>query len=232
MPWRREWLPTPVLLPGASHGQRSLAGNSLWGHRDSDMTEQLILSLPLSIVSVYSASFNWALNPRDITSRLGVPCLENISLSLSIFICNVFFWKSLTIQVKMQRGYLNSLFSLTPTNLRAVGSPVLRADLEWVSIMNWASPGPGPTRPTWAGTPRGGSREDSLLFHCDATSQPTIPSWDADFFVLWWLANIVFHEADAFLKLWIPPTLPGMTIQTLHYGPYLYVLWQYWWFLF
>ena len=38
-PWRREWLPTPVFLPGESHGQRSLAGYSPWSHKESDMTE-------------------------------------------------------------------------------------------------------------------------------------------------------------------------------------------------
>ena len=38
MPWRREWKPTPVSLPEESHGQRSLAGHSQWGHKDSDMT--------------------------------------------------------------------------------------------------------------------------------------------------------------------------------------------------
>ena len=31
--WRRKWQPTPVFLPGESHGQRSLAGYSLWGHK-------------------------------------------------------------------------------------------------------------------------------------------------------------------------------------------------------
>ena len=31
-PWRRQWHPTPVLLPGESHGQRSLVGCSPWGH--------------------------------------------------------------------------------------------------------------------------------------------------------------------------------------------------------
>ena len=31
--WRRKWQPTPVLLPGKSHGQRSLVGYSLWGHK-------------------------------------------------------------------------------------------------------------------------------------------------------------------------------------------------------
>jgi len=32
IPWRREWLPTQVFLPGEFHGQRSLAGYSPWGH--------------------------------------------------------------------------------------------------------------------------------------------------------------------------------------------------------
>ena len=40
-PWRREWLPTPVFLPGEFHRQRSLEGYSPWGHKVSDITEQL-----------------------------------------------------------------------------------------------------------------------------------------------------------------------------------------------
>ena len=38
-PRRREWLPTSVFLPGEFHKQRSLAGYSPWGHRESDTTE-------------------------------------------------------------------------------------------------------------------------------------------------------------------------------------------------
>ena len=33
-PWRRKWQPTPVFLPGKSHGQRSLVGYSLWRHKE------------------------------------------------------------------------------------------------------------------------------------------------------------------------------------------------------
>ena len=33
IPWRRKWQPTPVSLPGKSHGQRSLAGYSPWGRK-------------------------------------------------------------------------------------------------------------------------------------------------------------------------------------------------------
>ena len=39
IPWRRKWQPTPVFLPGESHGQKSLADYSPWGHKESDMTE-------------------------------------------------------------------------------------------------------------------------------------------------------------------------------------------------
>ena len=42
IPWRRRWQPTPVLLPGKSHGQRSLVGYSPWGcGKESGMTEWL-----------------------------------------------------------------------------------------------------------------------------------------------------------------------------------------------
>jgi len=40
-PWRREWLPTPVFLPGEFHGQRSLAGCGPWDHKELESTEQL-----------------------------------------------------------------------------------------------------------------------------------------------------------------------------------------------
>ena len=39
IPWRREWLPAPGFLPGEFQGQRSLAGYSLWGHKELDTTE-------------------------------------------------------------------------------------------------------------------------------------------------------------------------------------------------
>ena len=38
-PWRRKWQPTPVLSPGESHGQRSLADYSPMGHKGLDTTE-------------------------------------------------------------------------------------------------------------------------------------------------------------------------------------------------
>ena len=45
IPWRREWLPTSVFLPGEVHEQRNLVGYNPWGHKELNTTEQLSLSL-------------------------------------------------------------------------------------------------------------------------------------------------------------------------------------------
>ena len=47
---RSRWHPTPVLLPGKSHGQRSLVGCSPWGCQESDTTERLHFDFSLSCV--------------------------------------------------------------------------------------------------------------------------------------------------------------------------------------
>ena len=52
-PWRREWQPTPVFLPGESHGQRSMAGYSPWGHRESDTAEHL------NMLTIFSVSYTF-----------------------------------------------------------------------------------------------------------------------------------------------------------------------------
>ena len=39
IPWRREWLPTPVFLPGKFNGERSLASHSPWDHKELDMND-------------------------------------------------------------------------------------------------------------------------------------------------------------------------------------------------
>ena len=39
IPWRRKWQPTPVFVPGESHGQRSLVSSSPWGCKELDTTE-------------------------------------------------------------------------------------------------------------------------------------------------------------------------------------------------
>ena len=48
--WRRQWHPTPVLLPGKSHGRRSLVGCSPWGREKSDRTQRLPFHFSLSCI--------------------------------------------------------------------------------------------------------------------------------------------------------------------------------------
>jgi len=65
---RKQWHPTPVLLPGKSHGWRSLVGCSPWGHYESDMTEQLHFHFSLSCIGEGKGNpLQWSCleNPRD-----------------------------------------------------------------------------------------------------------------------------------------------------------------------
>ena len=48
--WRRQWQPTPVLLPGKSHGWRSLVGCSPWGREELNTTEWLHFHFSLSCI--------------------------------------------------------------------------------------------------------------------------------------------------------------------------------------
>ena len=65
---RRRWHPTPVLLPGKSHGQRSLVGCSPWGHEESDTTERPHFHFSLSCIEEgngNSLQCSCLENPRD-----------------------------------------------------------------------------------------------------------------------------------------------------------------------
>ena len=65
---RRRWHPTPVLLPGKSHGRRSLVGCHPWGHKESDTTEQLDFHFSLSCIGEGNGSplqCSCLENPRD-----------------------------------------------------------------------------------------------------------------------------------------------------------------------
>ena len=58
IPWSRKWQSTPVLLPGKSHGQRSLVGYSPWGRKESDTTERLHFHFQcLHIITCYCLYF-------------------------------------------------------------------------------------------------------------------------------------------------------------------------------
>ena len=65
---RRQWQPTPVLLPGKSHGWTSLVGCSPWGRYESDMTERLHFHFSLSCIGEGNGNplqCSCLENPRD-----------------------------------------------------------------------------------------------------------------------------------------------------------------------
>ena len=66
--WRRQWQRTPVLLPGKSHGRRSLVGCSPWGLEESDTTERLHFRFLLSCIGEGNGNplqCSCLENPRD-----------------------------------------------------------------------------------------------------------------------------------------------------------------------
>ena len=63
MLWRTAWQPTPVFLPGESHGQRSLVGHSSWGCKELEMTEatyyaccKMLYKFSICIIIISSSS--------------------------------------------------------------------------------------------------------------------------------------------------------------------------------
>ena len=66
--WERTWQPTPVLLPGKSHGWRILVAYSAWGCEESDMTERLHFHFSFSCIgagNINPLQYSCLENPRD-----------------------------------------------------------------------------------------------------------------------------------------------------------------------
>ena len=77
-PWRRQWHPTPVLLPAKSHGLRSLVGCSPWGRWELDTTERLHFQFSLSCTGEgHGTRFQCSCleNPRDGGAWWAARCL-------------------------------------------------------------------------------------------------------------------------------------------------------------
>ena len=79
---RRQWHPTPVLLPGKSHGRKSLVGCSPWGRKESDTTERLHFHFSLSCIGEGNGNplqCSCLENPRD--GEPGGPTVYGIAQS-------------------------------------------------------------------------------------------------------------------------------------------------------
>ena len=76
IPWRRAWQPTPLFLPGESHGQRSLAGYSPWGHKELDTSEWW--------TCIYTHKYSFGLSGAQLL-KMGGQSLRNVRISFSRF---------------------------------------------------------------------------------------------------------------------------------------------------
>ena len=83
--WRRKWQPTPVLLPGKSHGRRSLVGYSLWGHEESDTTERLHFTSLHWSCKLSSASFQLLKHTKLLLTLKFSPCIGGSLLPNVLF---------------------------------------------------------------------------------------------------------------------------------------------------
>ena len=79
VPWRRQRHPTPVLLPGKSHGWRSLVGCSPWGRTESDTTERLSFTFHFHALekemATYSSVLGWRIPGTGETG--GLPSMRS-----------------------------------------------------------------------------------------------------------------------------------------------------------
>ena len=96
LPWRRKWQPTPVFLPGRSHGQRSLVGYSPWGRKESDTTGRLhFLSFfhHLSLSRLLGITIFWklCLNLPQPTSQQCLCLYLYISISCGYLFTSSFY---------------------------------------------------------------------------------------------------------------------------------------------
>ena len=120
--WRRRWHPTPVLLPGKSHGRRSLVGCSPWGRWESDTTELLHFHCSLSCIgegngnplqcsclenprdrgacwaAVYGVAQGWTRLKR-LSSSSSIADAERLFILLLVICISFFFKEYLSIQV-------------------------------------------------------------------------------------------------------------------------------------
>ena len=85
IPWSRKWQPTPIFLPGESHGQRSLVGYIPWGHKELDMIEVTYHSLTCGGVNIPNQcsgltvfSLEKAMAPHSSTLAWKIPWTEDL----------------------------------------------------------------------------------------------------------------------------------------------------------
>ena len=102
-PLEKEWLPILVFLPEKFHGQRSLAGSSPWGHKESDSTEQLTPS-SLSVIPM-------------VVGKTQLGRSQGSSRTQLLPVCSAVGW---------DLGPINTLISLSCSQISSWGLPLVK----------------------------------------------------------------------------------------------------------
>ena len=99
IPWRRKWQPTPVFLPGKSHGRQSLVGYCPWGRKESDTTDQLHFTSVSSRNIFTNTPRNHVLPAIQVNTRDLAKCLSPVkwhkinhhkwTITITMKICNM-----------------------------------------------------------------------------------------------------------------------------------------------
>ena len=129
---RRQWQPTPVLLPGKSHGRRSVVGCSPWGQEESDTTERLLFHFSLSCIGEGNGNplqCSCLENPRDRgawwaavygVAQSWIRLKQLSSSSSSSWVLRVWLWQNYLQRLSKTRAH----WGLRPTllDLRRAGT--------------------------------------------------------------------------------------------------------------
>ena len=116
----RQWHPTPALLPGKSHGRRSLVGCSPWGCQESDTTEQLHFHFSLSFIGEGNGNplqCSCLENPRDGGAWWAAVCgVAQSWTRLKWLSSSNISWGNLKLTLETRRGHHKS------SNIKSVPS--------------------------------------------------------------------------------------------------------------
>ena len=150
--WSRKWQSIPVFLSGKFHGQRSLMGYSPWGHKESDMTEQLSMYTLLPLSFIFSYDF------KDISNLTAKWLYLQSMLLICIVLQKICTIGESSISVLVQSQFSSVAQSCPtlwdPMNRSMPGLPVHYQLLEFTQIhVHWVSDAIQPSHPLSSPSP-------------------------------------------------------------------------------
>ena len=138
--WRRQWHATPVLLPGKSHGRRSLVGCSPWGRYESDTTEWLHFHFSLSH------------NGEGNGNPLQCSCLENPRDRGACWAAVYGVARSWTRLTRLSSSSRIQKLSITCVDLISSSPQCVKADINFSPFCRWSTWGLGQRIWHWVGS--------------------------------------------------------------------------------